>query len=94
MTKADLIERVANAVGPSFTKRDVAIVLERAIEAVVKALSEGEEIHFRGFGSFKTSHRRRRLGRNPRTGEEIRIPAQLVPIFKPSRILKRLVAGR
>jgi DNA-binding protein HU-beta len=94
MRKAELVEQVANAVGPRFTRKDVAIVVERAIETIIRNISNGEEIQLRGFGTFKASRRRPRRGRNPRTGKEIRIPAQLVPVFKPSRIFRAIVSSR
>jgi integration host factor subunit beta len=89
MTKADLVDRVTAATG--LTKRDVAVIVDRFIEAVGKSLTEGRHIEIRGFGSFKVKTRRARIARNPRTGATVEVPEKVVPYFKVSKELKRLV---
>ena len=86
MTKADLVDRVTATTG--LTKRDVAVVIDRFIAAVGNALSEGNHIEIRGFGSFKVKSRRARVARNPRTGETVQVPEKVVPYFKVSKELK------
>jgi integration host factor subunit beta len=89
MTKADLVDRVTAATG--LTKRDVAIVVDRFIEAVGSALAGGNHIEIRGFGSFKVKSRRSRVARNPRTGATVEVPRKVVPYFKVSKELKKVI---
>jgi nucleoid DNA-binding protein len=92
MTKADLVEQVAEAIGPGITKKDCALVVDGFLNAVKKALGEGENIEIRGFGTFKVRRRKTRMARNPRTGDPVRVPARMVPVFKPSKQFRNKVA--
>jgi len=58
---------------------------------VVRSLRAGDKIEIRGFGSFRTRQRKPRMGRNPKTGERVEVPAKKIPFFKPSKELKDLV---
>jgi len=89
MTKADIVEQIANATG--LTKRDVGVVVDLLLETISKALAEREHIEIRGFGSFKVKTRRARVARNPRTGERVEVPEKVVPYFKASKDLVKLV---
>ncbi len=89
MTKADLVDRITGATG--LTKRDVAVVVDRFIDAVGRALATGNHIEIRGFGSFKIKSRRARIARNPRTGATVRVPEKIVPYFKVSKELKKVI---
>lgn len=89
MTKADLVDRVTAATG--LTKRDVAVVVDRFVEAVGEALADGTHIEIRGFGSFKVKSRRARIARNPRTGATVHVPEKVVPYFKVSKELKKII---
>jgi nucleoid DNA-binding protein len=93
MTKADLVEQVADAIGPGITKKDCALVVDGLLNAIKGALAEQENIEIRGFGTFKVRKRKARMARNPRTGEAVEVPARLVPIFKPSKDLRAQVAA-
>jgi nucleoid DNA-binding protein len=93
MTKADLVEQVADAIGPGITKKDCALVVDGLLNAIKNALAEQENIEIRGFGTFKVRKRKARMARNPRTGEAVEVPARLVPIFKPSKDLRAQVAA-
>jgi len=86
MTKADIVEQISNSTG--LTKKDTAMAVEGFIKAVRQALSNGQNIEIRGFGSFKVKSRRARKARNPRTGQAVDVPARMVPTFKPSKELK------
>ena len=86
MTKAQLVEQVADAIGPGVTKRDCALVVDGFLNAVKRALAEGDSIELRGFGSFKVREQKARKARNPRTGEPVQVPARSVPSFKPSKL--------
>lgn len=91
MTKADLVEQVAEAIGPGVTKKDCALVVDGFLNAIKLALASGENIEIRGFGTFKVRKRKTRMARNPRTGDPVEVPARLVPVFKPSKHLRAKV---
>lgn len=89
MTKAELISEIAKVSG--LTKQDSEQALNGIFNAVKEALSKGEEVRLTGFGSFKVNGRAARTGRNPRTGEEIKIAASKAPVFRPGKELKDAV---
>ena len=89
MTKAELIEDVSRAV--EMSRKDSEIIVETIFDSVVKSLRAGDKIEIRGFGSFRTRQRKPRIGRNPKTGERVDVPAKKIPYFKPSKELKDLV---
>jgi integration host factor subunit beta len=89
MTKADLIEDVSRAV--EMSRKDSEIIVETIFESIVKSLRAGDKIEIRGFGSFRTRQRKPRIGRNPKTGARVDVPAKKIPYFKPSKELKDLV---
>jgi nucleoid DNA-binding protein len=92
MTKADLVEQVAEAIGPGITKKDCALVVDGLLNAIKNAMADHTHIEIRGFGTFKVRKRRSRMARNPRTGEPVEVPARAVPIFKPSKDLRGQVS--
>ncbi len=89
MTKADLIEDVARRT--ELSRKDSEVIVDTIFEGIVKSLRGGDKIEIRGFGSFRTRHRNSRVGRNPKTGERVDVPAKDIPYFKPSKELKDLV---
>ncbi len=89
MTKADLVEEVLTL--GDLTRRDCEIIVETVFESVVGALKKGDKIEIRGFGSFRIRQRKSRVGRNPKTGAKVEVPAKRVPYFKPSKELRDLV---
>jgi integration host factor subunit beta len=89
MTKADLIDEVAAI--SELTKRDSEIVVNTFFGAIVEALNRGDKVELRGFGTFKLRRRNARIGRNPKTGERVDVPAKVVPYFKPGKELRELV---
>ena len=91
MTKADLIDEVARVV--EMTRKDSETIVETIFDSVVRSLHQGEKIEIRGFGSFRTRQRQPRVGRNPKTGTRVDVPAKRIPYFKPSKELKDLVNG-
>ena len=93
MTKADLVEQVHEAIGPGLTRRDCAQVVDAFLNAVKSAVVDGENIEIRGFATFKVREWRPRVARNPRTGEAVPVAARMVPVFKPSRLLREDVAA-
>jgi len=89
MTKADVIARVASQTG--LTKTDVREVVEGFLDSVKYALENNDPLEIRGFGTFYVVSRAQRKARNPRTGEEVIVPARKQPVFKPSREMKKIV---
>jgi integration host factor subunit beta len=91
MTKADLVEEVAKVT--ELTRKDSEVIVDTLFESVIKALRVGDKLEVRGFGSFRVRQRNSRVGRNPKTGEKVEVPAKRVPYFKPSKELKDLING-
>ncbi len=89
MTKADLVEKVAKEA--DMTKKDAEKLVEIIFDSIVSTLNQGEKIELRGFGSFRVRERNARKGRNPKTGEAVKIPAKRVAYFKPGKDLKDLI---
>ncbi len=90
MTKSDLIERVASRV-PHISKKDTELVVNTIFDSMTEALKKSERIEIRGFGSFQVKVREAREGRNPKTGQEVRIPAKKTPFFKVGKELKERI---
>ena len=88
MTKADVIARIASNTGLS--KVDVREVVEGFLDSVKYAIKQDDPLEIRGFGTFYVADRAPRTARNPRTGEEVKIPARKQPVFKPSREIKNM----
>ena len=97
MTKADLVEQVTESIaqtsGPMISKKDCARVVDAFLESIKEALQGQKNIEVRGFGTFKIRHRKTRMARNPRTGSPVEVSARPVPVFKPSKELRAMVAG-
>lgn len=89
MTKADLIEEVSAI--SRLSKKSSEVVVNTFFASIVGSLRRQEKIELRGFGSFKLRHRRARVGRNPKTGARVDVPAKVVPYFKPGKDLRELV---
>ncbi|MCU0238961.1 MAG: integration host factor subunit beta [Pyrinomonadaceae bacterium] len=89
MTKADLVENVAKEA--EMTKKDAEQLVEIVFDSIIGALSKGDKIELRGFGSFRTRQRNSRKGRNPKTGAAVDIAAKRVAYFKPGKELKEVI---
>ena len=89
MTKADLIEEVSGAV--EMTRKESEVIVESILDSIVKALHSGDKVEIRGFGGFRTRRRQPRIGRNPKTGTRVEVPAKKILYFKPSKELKDVV---
>jgi integration host factor subunit beta len=89
MTKADLIDEVSRVV--EMTRKESEIIVETIFDSIVKSLRTGDKIEIRGFGSFRTRQRQARIGRNPKSGDRVDVPAKRIPFFKPSKELRDLV---
>ena len=86
MNKADLVNSVAKKTG--LTKKDTEATLNAFIKSITDSLKNGEKVQLIGFGSFEVRKRAVRVGRNPQTKEEIKIPASKSPVFKSGKALK------
>ncbi len=93
MTKSELIERIVTHQG-QLSSKDVELAIKTMLEQMSQALSTGDRIEIRGFGSFSINRRPPRVGRNPRSGESVAIPEKRVPHFKPGKALREAVDRR
>jgi integration host factor subunit beta len=89
LTKADLIKDVERIT--ELKRSESETIVETIFESIIQSLQKGEKIEIRGFGSFRTRQRRGRVGRNPKTGAKVEVPAKKIPFFKPSKELKDFV---
>ncbi len=87
MTKSELIETLIKKQS-QLTHKDVDAAVKTLLEHMAQALSQGDRIEIRGFGSFSLHYRPPRLGRNPKTGDSVSLPAKYVPHFKPGKALR------
>ena len=90
MNKQELISAAAEKTG--FSKKDTEATVTAVLETIISALEDNEKVQLVGFGAFEVKARAERIGRNPRTKEEIKIPASKVPVFKPGKALKDAIA--
>jgi integration host factor subunit beta len=90
MTKSELIESLVSSQN-QFGYRDVELAVKTILEQMVQTLAAGERIEIRGFGSFSLHYRPPRVGRNPKSGESVTLPAKFVPHFKPGKQLRERV---
>ena len=93
MTRSDLVAQLAERFG-QLTHRDTEFAVKTILDAMASALARGHRIEIRGFGSFSINRRPPRLGRNPRSGEQVVISEKLVPHFKPGKALREAVDAR
>jgi integration host factor subunit beta len=93
MTKSELIAKLA-AHFPQLGAKDAEFAVKMILDAMAKSLSHGERIEIRGFGSFGLNYRPPRVGRNPKSGEKVQVPAKYVPHFKAGKELRERVANR
>ncbi|MFQ5971876.1 MAG: integration host factor subunit beta [Alphaproteobacteria bacterium] len=87
MTKSELIMRLAEQ-NPHLFQRDVERIVATIFEEITAALSRGDRVELRGFGAFSVKQRGPRVGRNPRTGEPVRVAQKCVPYFKTGKELR------
>jgi integration host factor subunit beta len=87
MIKSELIQRIAED-NPHLFQRDVERIVSTVFEEITAALARGDRVELRGFGAFSVKQRDGRMGRNPRTGETVPVPAKSVPFFKTGKELR------
>ena len=90
MTKSDLIARLAERF-PQLVAKDADFAVKMILDAMTDALSRGDRIEIRGFGSFALNYRPPRVGRNPKSGEKVQVPEKYVPHFKAGKELRERV---
>ena len=88
MTRSQLIQRLA-AQNPDLTDREVELLVSAIFETIAAGLARGDRVEIRGFGSFAVKEYASRVGRNPRTGEAVQVPARRHPYFKIGKELRR-----
>ena len=90
MTKSELIERITDR-HPDLSSKDIELAVKSILDTMSQALSQGDRIEIRGFGSFSLHFRNPRIGRNPKTGESVSLKGKYVPHFKPGKELREQV---
>jgi len=90
MTKSELVEIITER-QEGITHKEAEVVVNTILSVIGDALADGDHVELRGFGSFTTKERRSRMGRNPKTGTSVMVPAKLVPHFKPGKLLRERV---
>jgi integration host factor subunit beta len=89
VTKAELVERVSDRI--KLTKKQTEIIVNTLFTSITDALTHGDKVELRGFGSFRVRRRQSRDGRNPKTGQSVSIPPKKVPFFKAGKELREVV---
>jgi integration host factor subunit beta len=93
MIKSELIQKIAED-NPHLYQRDVERIVSTVFEEITAALARGDRVELRGFGAFSVKRRDERIGRNPRTGETVPVPAKAVPFFKTGKELRERMNSR
>lgn len=89
MTKTELVASVSES--SNLSKKDVQAVLDGFLAAIEHSLKKGEKVALTGFGTFETVKKEARIGRNPKTGEALEIPAKTSPRFSPGKTLREAI---
>lgn len=92
MTKSELIQRLAD-MNPHLYLRDVEKIVDTIFDEITNALARGDRVELRGFGAFSVKERESRSGRNPRTGETVKVDAKRLPFFKTGKALRERLNG-
>jgi integration host factor subunit beta len=92
MTKSELIQRLAE-INPHLYMRDIEKIVETVFQEISNALAKGDRVELRGFGAFSVKHRESRVGRNPRTGETVKVSSKRLPFFKTGKGLREKLNG-
>lgn len=87
MNKTDLVDKIAQST--RLTKADIEITINKAIELIKAAVKDGDDVTLVGFGTFTKTKRQARMGRNPQTGKEMKIPSSIVPKFRAGKEFKK-----
>jgi integration host factor subunit beta len=92
MIRSELVQKIAEE-NPHLTQRHVERVLNTVFDEIINALAKGDRVELRGFGAFSVKSRDARIGRNPRTGESVKVENKKVPFFKTGKLLRNRLNG-
>jgi integration host factor subunit beta len=92
MTKSDMAEKLAAKL--NITKQQAEGIINIFTNSIIEALSKGDKVEIRGFGSFRVRHRLAKEGRNPKTGAKVFVPPKKVPFFKTGKEFRLIVDGK
>ncbi len=92
MTKADLVELVAD--NADVARKQADEIVQVVLESIIAALHRDEKVELRGFGSFRIRQRGSRIGRNPKTGDQVKVPPKRIPYFKPGKHLREALLSQ
>ena len=87
MIRSNLVNKIAS-INNDLYQRDAEIIVGAILEEIVEALSRGDRVEIRGFGVFAVKQRKARVGRNPKTGEQVDVKEKIVPYFKPGKEMR------
>jgi len=87
MIKSELLAKLVET-NPNLLQRDIERIVNTVFDEIIFALSRGDRVELRGFGTFSVKSRPARVGRNPRTGESVSVEAKMVPYFKTGKELR------
>ena len=93
MIRSELIQIIADE-NPHLYQRDVERIVNTVFSEITEALAKGDRVELRGFGAFSVKSRDARIGRNPRTGESVKVGSKAVPFFKTGKLLRDRLNGR
>ena len=93
MIRSELIQIIADE-NPHLYQRDVERIVNTVFSEITEALAKGDRVELRGFGAFSVKSRDARMGRNPRTGEPVKVESKAVPFFKTGKLLRDRLNGR
>ncbi len=93
MIRSELIQKIAEE-NPDLSPREAEKIVGTIFEEITAALGRGDRVELRGFGAFSVKHRDGRVGRNPRTGEQVVVEEKSVPFFKTGKLLRDRLNGR
>ncbi|HEX5779737.1 MAG TPA: integration host factor subunit beta [Xanthobacteraceae bacterium] len=93
MITSELVQRIAEH-NPHLYQRDVENIVNAILDEIVAALARGDRVELRGFGAFSVKERPARLGRNPRTGEQVKVTEKVVPYFKTGKEMRERLNRR
>lgn len=93
MIRSELIEKIAEE-NPHLYQRDVERIVNTVFDRIIDAMSDGHRVELRGFGAFSVKKRDARIGRNPRTGEAVKVDEKHVPFFKTGKLLRDRLNGK
>jgi integration host factor subunit beta len=93
MIKSELVQRIAET-NPHLYQRDVENIVDAILDEITRALARGDRVELRGFGAFSVKQRPARTGRNPRTGEQVKVTEKVVPYFKTGKEMRERLNRR